>query len=174
MKLEETTMFTSVAGFLDEWRDESPMTRSVFSALTEQCLTTAIGPCDRNLGRLAWHITTCIPHIMASVGLPAADLREDSPMPSSLTAIRDTYADVSAALAREVEAQWTDDSLELEDVVFGYTWRRGLTLTILVHHEIHHRGQMTVLMRQAGLRPPAMYGPVREDWAAMGVPEPAI
>jgi uncharacterized damage-inducible protein DinB len=43
----------------------------------------------------------------------------------------------------------------------------------LVHHEIHHRGQMRVLMRQAGLRPSAMHGPVREDWAAMGVPQPA-
>jgi uncharacterized damage-inducible protein DinB len=59
-------------------------------------------------------------------------------------------------------------------VVFGKTWRRGFTLTILVHHEIHHRGQMTVLMRQAGLRPPAIYGPVREDWATTGVPEPVV
>ena len=29
----------------------------------------------------------------------------------------------------------------------------------LLHHEIHHRGQMTVLMRQAGLKLPGVYGP---------------
>jgi uncharacterized damage-inducible protein DinB len=167
-------MFTRVTDFLDEWSIESAMTGKVFAALTEQCLTTAVGPCDRTLGRLAWHIATSIPHIMASVGLPAAELREDSPMPDSLRAIRKTYEDVSAALAREVEANWTDHALQLEDAVFGKTWRRGFTLMILVHHEIHHRGQMTVLMRQAGLRPPAIYGPVREDWAALGVPEPAV
>ena len=37
-------------------------------------------------------------------------------------------------------------------------------------HWSHHRGQMTVLMRQAGLRVPGVYGPAKEDWAAMGAP----
>jgi uncharacterized damage-inducible protein DinB len=37
-------------------------------------------------------------------------------------------------------------------------------------HEIHHRGQMTVLMRQAGLKVPGVYGPSREEWTAYGMP----
>ena len=36
--------------------------------------------------------------------------------------------------------------------------------------EAHHRGQMTVLMRQAGLTVPGIYGPAQEEWAAMGMP----
>jgi len=43
-------------------------------------------------------------------------------------------------------------------------------LVSLITHQAHHRGQMTVLMRQAGLKVPGVYGPAREEWAAMGMP----
>jgi uncharacterized damage-inducible protein DinB len=43
-------------------------------------------------------------------------------------------------------------------------------LSIVLSHQTHHRGQMTVLMRQAGVPVPGMYGPSREEWEAMGVP----
>ena len=44
------------------------------------------------------------------------------------------------------------------------------TLFYLIAHQTHHRGQMTVLMRQAGLRVPGIYGPAKEEWAAFGAP----
>ena len=52
--------------------------------------------------------------------------------------------------------------------MYGQRWTRGFTLHALLEHQIHHRGQMTVLMRQAGLRVPGIYGPAREDWASHG------
>ncbi len=45
---------------------------------------------------------------------------------------------------------------------------------ILLLHQTHHRGQMTVLMRQAGLPVAGMYGPTKEDWAKYGMPTPSI
>lgn len=47
-------------------------------------------------------------------------------------------------------------------------------LRCLVFHQIHHRGELIVLMRQAGLRVPGLYGPAKEDWATYGIPAPAI
>jgi uncharacterized damage-inducible protein DinB len=41
--------------------------------------------------------------------------------------------------------------------------------SMVFSHLIHHRGQLTVLMRQAGLKVPGVYGPAREEWAAMGM-----
>jgi uncharacterized damage-inducible protein DinB len=38
-------------------------------------------------------------------------------------------------------------------------------LHALVLHQVHNRGQMTVLMRQAGLVLPGVYGPTREEAA---------
>jgi hypothetical protein len=33
---------------------------------------------------------------------------------------------------------------------------------------------MTVLMRQAGLKVPGVYGPTLDDWAGYGVPVPTV
>jgi uncharacterized damage-inducible protein DinB len=40
---------------------------------------------------------------------------------------------------------------------------------MFIRHEVHHRGQMTVLMRQAGLPLHGFYGPSRDEWVAMGM-----
>jgi uncharacterized damage-inducible protein DinB len=57
--------------------------------------------------------------------------------------------------------------------MYGDEWPRGQALSALVLHQAHHRGQMTVLMRQAGLPVVGVYGPAREEWAAMGMPAQA-
>ena len=46
--------------------------------------------------------------------------------------------------------------------MYGQKWKKKFTLQALILHEIHHRGQITVLMRQAGLRVPGSYGPAKE------------
>jgi uncharacterized damage-inducible protein DinB len=53
--------------------------------------------------------------------------------------------------------------------MYGSTWHRASVLLSIVRHQIHHRGQITVLMRQAGLPVPGLYGPAREEWANMGM-----
>jgi uncharacterized damage-inducible protein DinB len=73
-------------------------------------------------------------------------------------------------VTREVTANWKDETLLETDSMYGETWPRGVTLFALIAHQAHHRGQMTVLMRQAGLRVPGVYGPAKEEWAAMGAP----
>jgi uncharacterized damage-inducible protein DinB len=52
--------------------------------------------------------------------------------------------------------------------MYGMDWNKGTTLHILVTHQTHHRGQFTVLMRQAGLKVPGVYGPSKEEWIAYG------
>ena len=48
--------------------------------------------------------------------------------------------------------------------MYGQKWTRSATLESIVKHQIHHRAQMTVLMRQASLKVPRVYGPSREEW----------
>lgn len=88
--------------------------------------------------------------------------------------IRAAYRRVSESLLEQLES-WGDAELQKEDLMFGYLrWKRGQSLMALVAHQIHHRGQMTVLMRQAGLVVPEFYGPTKEQWTKMGVPEPVL
>ena len=65
---------------------------------------------------------------------------------------------------------FTDTSLREEVDSFGRRMQRAEVLESYVRHQIHHRGQMTVLMWQAGLVVPGLYGPSREERAKLGLP----
>ena len=58
--------------------------------------------------------------------------------------------------------------------LYGETWTGAFALYVLVSHQTHHRGQMTVLMRQAGLHVPSTYGPTKEGWAEFGLEAPKV
>jgi uncharacterized damage-inducible protein DinB len=60
---------------------------------------------------------------------------------------------------REAITAWDGAFLDQAVLVYGERWTRRATLRVLMDHEIHHRGGLVVLMRQAGLRPPSIYGP---------------
>jgi uncharacterized damage-inducible protein DinB len=85
-------------------------------------------------------------------------------------AIVEEYTRVSSDALKEVKRHWSDDSLETMHEMYGDHWSRGTILNILLSHQTHHRAQMTVLMRQAGLVVPGIYGPAREEWLAMNMP----
>ena len=66
-------------------------------------------------------------------------------------------------------AKLTNDQLDESLVFFD-----GREMTIrdilwgaLLHHMIHHRGQLVLMCRQAGGKPPGIYGPNREEMIAM-------
>ena len=83
------------------------------------------------------------------------------------------YERASISLVRALST-WTDVDLEREDTLYGESWKRGFTLFVLVTHQAHHRGQMTVLMRQAGLKVPSIYGPAKEGWGTFGMQAPSV
>ena len=110
--------------------------------------------------------------MMKLTGLNLTEL--DKTVPTEASKIVEAYQQQSEKLLNEITSNWTDDDLQIEDDLYGEKWKRGLTLLILVNHEIHHRGQLTVLMRQAGVVVPSMYGPAKEGWAAYGQEPPQI
>jgi uncharacterized damage-inducible protein DinB len=167
-------MFTKLKHFEHAWTFEREATLKLLRALTDASLAQAIAPAERTLGRLAWHITTTVPEMMGRTGLKLAGPDEHAPLPATAAAIVAGYEAASASLVPAIQASWTDETLQESDDMYGDRWKRGLTLTVLVTHQAHHRGQMTVLMRQAGLKVPGVYGPAREEWAGMGLEPPAL
>ncbi len=166
-------MIRTVADFLTVWKQESESTTSLFRALSDYAMLQAVAAEHRDLGRLAWHSTTTIREMMERTGLHVEGPEPDAPVPASAAEIVEAYHMSSASLASALGA-WTDATLDQIDDMYGEQWRRGLTLQVLLLHQTHHRGQMTVLMRQAGLAVPGMYGPAKEDWAKYGMPTPTI
>jgi uncharacterized damage-inducible protein DinB len=163
-------MFRIVQDFLGSWAYENEATVRVFAKLTDESLGQRVGPDGRTLGRIAWHITQTLPEMCGRTGLEVVGPGEDEAIPESADEIAARFKEAADSLAEQIQTRWTDADLEVEDDMYGETWKRGKTLGALVNHQIHHRGQMTVLMRQAGLEVPGVYGPAKEEWGAYGMP----
>ena len=66
--------------------------------------------------------------------------------------------------------EWLKTSGNDEVEVYGQRWQRKKILSVLVLHQVHHRGQMTALMRVLGLKVPGIYGHAKEEWSQYGMP----
>jgi len=163
-------MFHQIEEFLQGWKHESATSLKLLETLTDASLAQKVSPEGRTLGYLAWHIVVCIGEMASKAGLPVRGPAEDSDAPETAAEIAAAYRDSAAQLTEAVSANWTDAILEEEINMYGEPWKKGFVLSVLLAHEVHHRGQMTVLMRQAGLKVPGVYGPSREEWASFGMP----
>lgn len=167
-------MYKTLNDFIAHWAYEAQATQKTLDALTDASLSQEVYNDGRTAGRLAWHIAQTIPEMMARTGLHVKGVGEHDPVPKHAADIANGYRAAAASLVDEIKANWTDATLSESDDMYGERWTRSQTLSALTGHQNHHRGQLTVLMRQAGLRVPAIYGPTREDWALMGMEPPAI
>jgi uncharacterized damage-inducible protein DinB len=163
-------MLRKIEDFQKDWEYEAESTGKILNALTDESLSQKVTPDGRSLGFLAWHLTQTLGEMLGLVGLKIDAPAMDTECPTSAAAIAEAYEKAGRSVTEEVAKNWTDETLLQSDNMYGETWVRGLTLFYLIAHQAHHRGQMTVLMRQAGLPVPGVYGPAKEEWAAMGAP----
>jgi uncharacterized damage-inducible protein DinB len=165
-------MYRTIGDCALDWKYESDATMKILHAITDDSLGRRITPEGRSLGLLAWHLVLTLGEMGSKMGLQVTGPAEDSEQPAHASEIASTY-DISArSVVEAVRSSWNDASLTEKIEMYGETWRRGDALASLVRHQIHHRAQMTVLMRQAGLRVPGIYGPSREEWAQFGMASP--
>lgn len=163
-------MLRKVEDFVKDWEYEAESTGKVLRALTDASLDQKVSPDGRSLGFLGWHLTQTLGEMLEKVGLKIDAPGFDQACPTVAADIADAYDRAAMSVVDEVKKNWTDETLLQTDDMYGETWARGLTLFYLIAHQAHHRGQMTVLMRQAGLPVPGVYGPSKEEWVAMGAP----
>ena len=160
--------FTSVQEFLDDWKYESEMTTKTFEELTDASLLQKVTPVGRSLGKIAWHITCTVSEMMSAAGLSFETIVDEKNIPTRAEDILDTYNSVNANFNAKLSNTWSDNSLSEAIPMYGETWLKSKVLSVLMMHQTHHRGQMTVLMRQAGLKVPGVYGPSYEEWGSYG------
>lgn len=162
-------MFRRLEDFGADFQNERSGTSKVLRALTDESLSQAIVPGGRTLGFLGWHIAISFREMLGLVGLEPDGPEQGAPVPTSAAEIAAAYDAASASALGAIMNTWSDDMLDDDVQMYGQTWKRGFVLDVLIRHEAHHRGQMTVLMRQAGLAVPGPYGPGLEEWLAMGM-----
>jgi uncharacterized damage-inducible protein DinB len=162
-------MYLTIKEFIDDWNRESATSLAVERALTDASLPQNSDPEGRTLGRLGWHMVLMIGGMGGAAGLTVKAPPHGTTAPASAAAIADAYETAARSMADE--AAWLkDEQLTVEVKAFGRPMTLASLLQGLVRHQIHHRGQMTILMRSAGLVVPSIYGPTREQSA--GMPRP--
>jgi uncharacterized damage-inducible protein DinB len=162
-------MYRTVQDFLADWTQENDSTIKVYKNLTDASLKQKVSAEGRSLGRLAWHIVLTLGEMGEKAGLNVNAPPENAPNPNMASAIVEAYEKAGTSLATELKQKWNDGMLFEEIDMYGQKWTRSATLASIIKHQIHHRAQMTVLMRQAGLKVPGVYGPSREEWSQFGM-----
>lgn len=163
-------MYRKIEDFLIDWKQESEATLTIFKNINNEALNKKDHNNVRSIAVLAWHITITLNEMMNKTGLKVTGPDEHSKPPATINEIIDAYESAAKSIRDEIQKHWNDASLLEEVNLYGENWKNGVTLSVLIKHQAHHRGQLTVLMRQSGMIVPGIYGPAKEEWSKYNLP----
>jgi uncharacterized damage-inducible protein DinB len=162
----------TLSDVIRELEQDGPATRRVLERLPPDKLEWRPHPKSMTLGQLAMHVAN-IPGAIAELAQqPSFDTRTPIPRPGagSPDEVLATF-DESMARARRVLAG-------MKDADMGLPWRMmngerelwsipraAFLRAVMLNHWYHHRGQLTVYLRQTGASVPAVYGDSADERA---------
>ncbi|MGL4598293.1 MAG: DinB family protein [Bacteroidia bacterium] len=163
-------MFRSIADFLEVWEYEYQSTLNLFQLIDEKKIH--IKPHDnlRTIARLSSHITETIGEMLQHAGLKIESYEESHDVFLTKAELLQTYERYAKAAIEAVQKNWTNAQLNDQVSMYGETWSKGKVLDVLVHHQTHHRGQLTTIMRLLDMPVVGMYGPSYAEWVQMNIP----
>ncbi len=166
-------MYRRIEDFVKDFAFEREATIKVLKNLTDDSLDVRATELSRSISRLASHISAGISSMVREAKLPIEPPVPGAPDPTTVADLVAAYEAAADAVVEVVKSGgWTNDMMENELKMFGQMWNIGTVLSVTLFHQCHHRGQLTMLMRQAGLTVPGVYGPSREEWVAFGMEAP--
>jgi len=154
-------MYRKAEDFLEDWAASAAGTVSVMKAISDDKMDVAIAEGHNSLGWLAWHLVGSGGAFGYFAGLNIPAIPRDAKVPGKMAEIIEKYEAVVEAYNNEAK-KLTDEQLAEEITGFVGKTTRGKFLRQFIDHQTHHRGQMTVLLRQAGLTVPGVMGPTKE------------
>jgi uncharacterized damage-inducible protein DinB len=160
-----------LASFIATWTDEAQRTLRVLRALPPGQHDFRPDPQGRSIGELAWHLVEMEAFTVDAVASGTIDFARRLPgleQPRTVAELASGHERVHAASLAKLRAL---GAAERERVLHSPMGRDVSVSEVLwmwlLHHVIHHRGQLTLMCRLAGGTPPGIYGPTREEMAAM-------
>lgn len=160
-----------IDGMLRELEDEAVTTRRVLERVPDNRLGWRPHQKARTLGELALHIAIVpggVAQLVASPSPARAPQFGQDPRPANSSELIPAL-DQSIATAKQVLGGMDDGALTAtwrltngERELFATT-RAAMLRSVMLNHWYHHRGQLTVYLRELGVPIPSIYGPSADE-----------
>jgi uncharacterized damage-inducible protein DinB len=159
-----------IDAMLRELEEEARTTRRVLERVPDDKLTWRPHPKARTLGELALHVAMVPGGVAELIASPSPGQAPDFADPSPKSASELIPAlDQSIAKAKQVLGGMDDAAImatwrlmQGEREVFAIP-RVALLRSIMLNHWYHHRGQLTVYLRELDVPIPSIYGPSADE-----------
>ena len=158
-----------IDGMLQELEQEAHTTRRVLERVPDAQLTWRPHKKARTLGELALHVAS-VPGAVAAIAsqsqIQAPEFVDPSPKSASelIPALDDSIAKAKSLLGGMDDAtlngMWR--MMHGDREIFAVP-RAALLRTVMLNHWYHHRGQLTVYLRELGVAVPSIYGPSADE-----------
>lgn len=158
-------------GLLPEFDHEMALVRKVLEHVNEQQLGWAPHEKSMTLGRLATHVAEIPEWARTILNDPELNMVTGSYQPRTAATVAEMLAifDAASAKAREFLAAKSDADL-LSTWTFKQDGKELFSMPRVaafrgwvMNHLIHHRGQLSVYLRQTGSKVPSIYGPSADE-----------
>lgn len=155
-------MYRKINDFRLDWLASVGKTKQVIDAITDETMNQSIEEGHNTLASITWHLTQSAFGIGRMLEVPVKP-PEVEEQPQTAEDLLKHYHNTAESLELGVLQHLKDDMLEDQVHFAGEDMAKGQLLRMIVDHQTHHVGQMTVLLRQAGLKVPGIMGPTKED-----------
>lgn len=155
-------MYRNLNDFIQEWQKSSAGTLSIIESISEEKKHFSIVEGHSSLEWLSWHLTTAPAYFMGQTGLSLDVELNPKNTPATMTEIISKYKEASDNVIKVAQENLSDEALVSNVDSHGRPTPIGALLRMMVDHQTHHRAQMQVLLRQAGLHVPSVMGPTKE------------
>jgi uncharacterized damage-inducible protein DinB len=154
----------TVDDIVQELEQEAEATRRVLERVLQDKLDWKPHPKSMTLGQLAMHVAG-LPGAIAEVSTSSFDVNTQVPRPDAtstrqvLELFEESLAQARAILSAMNDAELTTPWRMMNGDQELWSVPRGAFLrSVMLNHWYHHRGQLTVYLRQTGALLPAVYG----------------
>jgi uncharacterized damage-inducible protein DinB len=158
--------------FFNTWERDTEATLKLLKALPSSQYDFRPDPGGRSLGELSWHLAEGDAYM--SFGIENGKFDMSGAKPPSIERPRTVEALAPGFERIHQEAVARIRKLKPEDLDRQISFFGGQNLTIrdilwgmIIAHGTYHRGQLSLMCRLAGGQTPGLYGPNREETAAM-------
>jgi uncharacterized damage-inducible protein DinB len=159
MTSEHATVILNAVG-LPSLKAEHPVTKAVIAAIPADRMDFQPDPVTRSAVDLAWHIVTAENRFLEAVidgafDLTPRDRPESMKTPADVNRWYEEQFDRNIARLSRVSGDQLVRPIDFRGI---FKFPAVIYVQLALNHSIHHRGQLSMLLRPMGAKVPSIYG----------------